>query len=76
MSAARFAWALAAGQRGPCPIALGVTIALMLARVGRAFVDRLADVDPVGEQLVEEALIDRLAARASARLLEQAPELV
>ena len=35
---------------------------LVLAGIGRALVDGLADVDPVVEQLVEIALVDRLAA--------------
>jgi putative DNA primase/helicase len=35
---------------------------LMLAAIGRAFVDRLADVDPVVQELVDIALVDQAAA--------------
>ena len=38
---------------------------LMLARIGRALVHRLADVDPVVEQLVDVALVDGLALLAA-----------
>ena len=34
---------------------------LVLARIGRALVHRLADIDPVVEQLVDVALVDQLA---------------
>jgi hypothetical protein len=33
---------------------------LVLARIGRALVDGIADVDPVVQELVKEALVDRL----------------
>src|SRR5690606_16166074 len=35
---------------------------LVLARIAFALVHRLADIDPVVEQLVEEPLVDQLAA--------------
>ena len=59
------ALARALAQDGVHPIPEGaVDDGLVLARIGRALVHRLAHVDPVVEQLVEISLVDQLAALA------------
>ena len=75
---------LRAGAGGASPRALaqdGVDLVperladdrLVLARIGRALVDRLADVHPVPEQLVDVALVDQAPALAADALLPQLP---
>src|SRR3546814_15652190 len=49
---------------------------LMLAGIARAFVDGLAEVEPVAEQLVQEPLLDRLAALVQGAALHQLPALL
>src|SRR3546814_6323047 len=46
---------------------------LMLAGIARAFVDGLAEVEPVAEQLVQEPLVDRLAALVQGAARHQLP---
>src|SRR3546814_9488231 len=45
----------------------------MLAGIARAFVDGLAEVEPVAEQLVQEPLVDRLAALVQGAARHQLP---
>ncbi|MES2494342.1 MAG: hypothetical protein V4579_13825 [Pseudomonadota bacterium] len=45
----------------------------MLAGIARACVDRLAKIEPVAEQLVEEALVDRLATLVQRTVCHQFP---